>query len=461
MAGRRGLFSHDGNLLRESPGRVRAVEAEHPARGLWGTGECLQVRLYLAGLVLADVQPGADSADAGHLPGREVSGEQLGGGFPVAVQPGERAGYVIGYGGYGAQQVRERRAEPERGDGQAGHQHHDGPRCPRRVRGVQQVVDHLAQHAERQGAERRPAREGPRSLRCARRQPRAERERAVRLDADRQRDRGVQVPGDDAGQRLHQAEAAQRTEADPSRPHRDGGRSGDQVQRPALHRSPRGMPSTYTRTSTLRPRSGYGWLTAWTVMTCSSSSVISRHSSSVPCSRIFMPSPCTCRSCTARRPGAAAAGSTAARGSAWRRGASRRAPRRGRGCSRRRRGRSRGPPVASRGHAQRAQRPHDQPGEHRARGQLDTEDGGRGRRVREHQEHGEDDRGGLHAGPFPAGQCPPHRASRQPSPVHACTPAVRAAVVVVRTRRRRPGRCRPRTRPAAPPASAPRAGGSG
>src|SRR5882724_3512689 len=36
-----------------------------------GTGECegAQVRLYLLRLVLADVQPGPYSADAGHVPG--------------------------------------------------------------------------------------------------------------------------------------------------------------------------------------------------------------------------------------------------------------------------------------------------------------------------------------------------------------------------------------------------------
>jgi len=84
-----------------------------------GGGEGLQVRLYLAGLVLADMEPGADTAD-----GRDVAGGQLGGEqderrVAVAVQPGRRLGYSrvrLGLGrtrlGYGGQ--RSGRAGPRR-----------------------------------------------------------------------------------------------------------------------------------------------------------------------------------------------------------------------------------------------------------------------------------------------------------------------------------------------------------
>ena len=66
----------------------------NPAPGAyWGTDERPQVRLHLAGLVLADVQPGADSADTGNPARVDVGGEQLGRGVRVPVQPGVRCGY--------------------------------------------------------------------------------------------------------------------------------------------------------------------------------------------------------------------------------------------------------------------------------------------------------------------------------------------------------------------------------
>jgi hypothetical protein len=79
-----------------------------------GTDELAQVRLYLAGLVLADVQPGADSPDAGQAAGCEVLGEHLGGGLPVAVQPGKRPGYT-GYtlGGAAADDQHEQLVRPD------------------------------------------------------------------------------------------------------------------------------------------------------------------------------------------------------------------------------------------------------------------------------------------------------------------------------------------------------------
>src|SRR5579875_548872 len=72
------------------------------AGGLLGKGDRAQVRLYLAGLVLADVQAGADAADAGNAPGREVSSEQLGRLVRVAVQRCGYAGYAAGCIGYAA-----------------------------------------------------------------------------------------------------------------------------------------------------------------------------------------------------------------------------------------------------------------------------------------------------------------------------------------------------------------------
>lgn len=80
--------------------------------------------LYLRGLVLADVQARADSADTGHSPGLNVGGGQFSGGVRVPVQRGGQfgyGGYTAGCGcGYGlAQQVRKRRAEPERDGRQA------------------------------------------------------------------------------------------------------------------------------------------------------------------------------------------------------------------------------------------------------------------------------------------------------------------------------------------------------
>ena len=84
-----------------------------------GRRQGLQVRLYLPGAVLSDVEPGADTAD-----GRDVAGGQLGGEqderrVAVAVQPGRRLGYSrvrLGLGrtrlGYGGQ--RSGRAGPRR-----------------------------------------------------------------------------------------------------------------------------------------------------------------------------------------------------------------------------------------------------------------------------------------------------------------------------------------------------------
>ena len=170
---------HDDCLLRESPARVRAVEAlMHPGRGLTGYGECGQPSLYLLGLRLADVKFSADTADARDLAPGQFFGERLSLG---RVQPGSVQVHP-GYGGYGrgcglrylgagtglAQQVRQRGAEPERDHRQARHQHHHRPRRPGRARGGQQVIDDLAEHAERQGADRRPAGERPGPLRRAR-----------------------------------------------------------------------------------------------------------------------------------------------------------------------------------------------------------------------------------------------------------------------------------------------------
>jgi hypothetical protein len=42
-----------------------------------GTGDLAQICLYLLGSVLADAQPGPDSADAGHLAGGQLGSEQL------------------------------------------------------------------------------------------------------------------------------------------------------------------------------------------------------------------------------------------------------------------------------------------------------------------------------------------------------------------------------------------------
>ena len=141
-----------------------------------------------------------------------VSGSGYGSGYRIRIGYGSgyglRIGYAsgcdLGYGlGYGlAQQVRERGAEPERGHRQAGHEHDDRPRRPGRASGGQQVIDDLAEHAERQGADRRAAGERAGPLRRARCQPGAERVGAVRLDADRQRDRGVEP------QAVHDARAA-------------------------------------------------------------------------------------------------------------------------------------------------------------------------------------------------------------------------------------------------------------
>ena len=95
----------------------------------------------------------------GTLPGADVGGEQLGRGVRVAVQRGGyvRVRRVRPSGTAVAQQVRQRGAEPERHHRQARHEHHHRPRRPGRARGGQQVVDDLAEHAERQGADRRPA----------------------------------------------------------------------------------------------------------------------------------------------------------------------------------------------------------------------------------------------------------------------------------------------------------------
>ena len=100
--------------------------------------------------------------------------------------------------------------------------------------GGQQVIDHLAEHPERQGADRGPAGERAGPLRRTRRQPRAERVRAVRLDADRQRDRGIEAQAaHDAGQRVHHAEPAHAAQADPPGPDGHRGGRGDQKERPA------------------------------------------------------------------------------------------------------------------------------------------------------------------------------------------------------------------------------------
>jgi len=89
----------------------------HPAGCLSGTGDAAQVRLYLAGLVLAHVEPGADRADAGHPPGFEVGGEQLGRRLGVTVQPGEFTGYGRGYGVRGHDPLEHAESDRERGRG--------------------------------------------------------------------------------------------------------------------------------------------------------------------------------------------------------------------------------------------------------------------------------------------------------------------------------------------------------
>ena len=73
-----------------------------------GRCELLQVRLYLAGARLADVERGADTADAWDVPGGDLIGEDALGLVAVPVQPvpgsgyGCARGYGIGYGlGYG------------------------------------------------------------------------------------------------------------------------------------------------------------------------------------------------------------------------------------------------------------------------------------------------------------------------------------------------------------------------
>ena len=129
-----------------------------------------------------------------------------------------------------AQQVRERGAEPEHHHRHARHEHDYWPRCPVRSGGGQQVVDDLAEHAERQGTDRRPAGERAGPLRRARCQPRAERIRAVRLDADRERDRRVQVEAAaDTGQQVERGRTRTCRRGRPTRTRRrtrPGRRSG-------------------------------------------------------------------------------------------------------------------------------------------------------------------------------------------------------------------------------------------
>jgi hypothetical protein len=81
-----------------------------------------------------------------------------------------------------AQQVCQRCAEPESDHGQARHENDDRPRCPGRMRCAEQVVDDLAEHAERKATDGRPPREPTGRLRYVRGQPRPQRVRAVRLD---------------------------------------------------------------------------------------------------------------------------------------------------------------------------------------------------------------------------------------------------------------------------------------
>src|SRR5207248_9967708 len=90
---------HSGSLLSSDggdPARAQLSRRYARAGRLWGTGEAAQVRLYLGGLVLADVPPGDAGADAGHPARLDVGGEQLGRLVRVAVQPGYACGCSAG-----------------------------------------------------------------------------------------------------------------------------------------------------------------------------------------------------------------------------------------------------------------------------------------------------------------------------------------------------------------------------
>ena len=148
----------------------------------------------------------------------------------------------IGGLGVGSQHVRQRGPHAQDQDQQAGHGGRDRPRRPCHPSLGHQVVGDLPRHPEGERADRRPLGEPacPGADRRLAGQPGPRRVSRVGLDADRERDGGVQVErGPDSRQRADQAEAGHLRDPDPAGPHFGRGRGGqDRTARSARTAAP-------------------------------------------------------------------------------------------------------------------------------------------------------------------------------------------------------------------------------